>query len=111
MSRSADFVYGVNQGVLIAGLECNVEINRGASGRETTALPVGWDGIPGVLDTHVIPMWRYRCREAEAEDQGAEDGEQRPPVMTHNYRQPMGVTVEYEGYIAFYIVTVKSPEY
>ena len=27
MPRSADLVYGANQGVLVAGLECNVEIN------------------------------------------------------------------------------------
>ena len=86
MPRSADLVYGVNQRVLVEGLECDVEINRGASRRGAKTLPVGWDDIPGVLDTHIIPMWRYRRRQACGKDHDGEGGEHRPPVMAHHCR-------------------------
>ncbi len=48
---SADLVERVNQGFLAVRHERNVEVDGGASGRVTEGLPVGRDGIPGVLDT------------------------------------------------------------
>ena len=38
------------------GLEHNVEVDGGTSGRGTEGLPVRWDIIPGVLDTYMIPI-------------------------------------------------------
>ena len=55
MPGVADLGEGVNQGALSFGLECNVEPDRGASGWVAQRLPVDWNGIPGVLDQHVIP--------------------------------------------------------
>ncbi len=57
MPGIADLIERVNQGVLVSGMERNVEANRSAGGRVTKALPVGWNGIPGMFHTHVIPRW------------------------------------------------------
>ena len=58
MSWSADLVERVDQGVLVVGPERDVEVSRSTRGRGTKALPVVWDGFPGVLHTHVMPR---RC--------------------------------------------------
>jgi len=55
MPGIADLIEYVNQGVLVVRLERNVEVDRGAGGRVTEALPVNWDSIPGVLHMRVIP--------------------------------------------------------
>ena len=51
----ADFEESINQRALPFGLECNIELGRGAGGRVAQTLPVDWNSIPGVLDPHVIP--------------------------------------------------------
>ncbi len=85
MGGVADLVEGVDQGALPVGLECNVEVNRGSSGRVAQALPVRWNSIPCVLDTHVIP--RYEGRREVSEGRGSEEGEHREPVISHKYRR------------------------
>ena len=55
MAGVADFGEGVNQRALPFGLECNIELGRGAGGWVAQTLPVDWNSIPGVLDPHVIP--------------------------------------------------------
>ncbi len=57
MPEITDPVEHVNQGFLIARLEYNVGVDRGAV---TEALPVGQNGIPGVLNTQIIPRWYER---------------------------------------------------
>ena len=53
----ADLVKGVNQSALPVGLQRDVEFNHRPSGRVTMTLPVGWDGVPSVLDQHLIPNY------------------------------------------------------
>jgi len=55
MPGAADLVKRVDQGVLTLGLERNVKVDCGARRRAAQALPVLRDGVPGVLDVHVIP--------------------------------------------------------
>ncbi len=55
MAGGADLVQRIDQGVIVMGLERNVEVNRGAGERGTKVLPVVWDGLPGVHHTHIIP--------------------------------------------------------
>ena len=55
MPGVANLGEGLNQGAPPFGLKCNVEPDRGAGGWVAQTLPVFWDGIPGVLDLHVIP--------------------------------------------------------
>ena len=81
----ADFVEGVNQGALLAGPECDVEVDGGAGGRVAQTLPVGWSGIPGVFDTHVIPRYEG-CRDV-GEGRGGEEEERIEPVVSHEYRR------------------------
>ena len=57
MPRAADLVQRVDQGVLMKGLESNVKVDRGVESRMAQTLPVLWDGVPGVLDTHIVPTW------------------------------------------------------
>ena len=60
MLRIADLRKSVNHGALPVRLECNVDVDSGASGWVTQILPVGWNGWPGVLDPHIVPRndWR-----------------------------------------------------
>ncbi len=92
MLRIADLMERINQCVLVLGIERNVEVNRGAGGRVTKALPVGWNGIPGMLYTHVIPMWWEGRDEVSERSDGGEDGEQRETVVAHDYRGSLVVT-------------------
>lgn len=55
MPGVADIVEHVNQGVLVVRLEHKVEIDRGAGGRATEALPTIWDCIPRMLHMRVMP--------------------------------------------------------
>ena len=55
MFRTADFVKRVNQCVLTVRLEGNAKVDYRASRGRTQALPVLWDGIPGMFETNVIP--------------------------------------------------------
>ena len=57
MARFTDLINRINQCVLIVGLERNVEIDSGTRGRVAMVLPVRWDGVPRVLDVHVVPRW------------------------------------------------------
>ena len=50
----ADLVKGVNQGVLVLGLESNMEFDRVVIERWTQVEPVVRDGIPLVFYHHVI---------------------------------------------------------
>ena len=66
MPRVADLGEGVNQGALSIGLKCKVEVvNHCPGGCVSQTLPVGWNGIPGVLDLHIIPMYGSRCEVGE----------------------------------------------
>ncbi len=51
----ADLVEGVNQGVLVVGLQREVEVNRCASGRVAQVLPILRDGVPCVLHPRFVP--------------------------------------------------------
>ena len=55
MLRIADLRKGVNHGALPVRLECNVDFDGGASGWVAQILPVGRNGMPAVLDLHVVP--------------------------------------------------------
>jgi hypothetical protein len=57
MARVADLGDSVNQDALPFGPECNVKLNPGTSGWVAQRLPVDWNGMPGVLDLHVIPRF------------------------------------------------------
>ena len=77
----ADLVQRINQGVLVMRHEDNIEVDGGASGRETKRLPIWRDIIPGMLDTYTIPRRCERVGEV-AERRGnydTEDGEQAVP--------------------------------
>jgi hypothetical protein len=73
MPRVADLGDGVNQGTLPFGPECNVEVDPGAGGWVAQTLPVDWNGMPGVLDLHVIP--RFEGRREVGEEHGGEEEE------------------------------------
>ena len=88
MIRIADLIKGVNQGTLPLRLP-NVEVNCSAGGW-TQTLPVDWNGIPSMLDQHVIP--RYEGRRELGEGHGGEEGERREPVALHESR-PLRRTV------------------
>ncbi len=81
MPRTADLVERVNQGALVVGLECIVEVYSSSSGRVTEALPVDRDGIPGVLDMDVIPRW-WDERHEVGEGSSGEDGQHKQLVVT-----------------------------
>ena len=66
MPRVADLGDSVDQSALPFGPECNVQGDSGAGGWVAQTLPVDWDGIPGLLDLHVIPRFEGR-REAGEE--------------------------------------------
>ena len=55
MVGTADLVQGVDQGILVLGLERNVEIDGGVSRRVAEIRPVHWDRIPLVLYVYVFP--------------------------------------------------------
>ena len=55
MLRAADLRDGVNQGTFPVRLEYNMQVYSGTSRWVTQSLPVDWDGMPGVLDLHVVP--------------------------------------------------------
>ena len=65
MPRVADLGKGVNQGSLPVWLQCNVEVDYRPGGCVSQTLPVGWNGIPGVLDPHLIPMYGGRLEVGE----------------------------------------------
>ena len=83
MPRVADLGDGVNQGTLPFGTGCNMKIDPGAGGRVAQALPVDWNGMPGVLDLHLIP--RFEGHHEVGEEQGGEeeDSEHREPGVMH----------------------------
>ncbi len=81
----ADLVEGVNQGALLVGLECNVEVDGGAGGRLAQTLPVGWNGTPGVFHLYVIP--RYEGRREVCDGQGGKGAERIEPVVSHEHRR------------------------
>ncbi len=86
----ADLVECVNQGVFAAGLERNVKVDGGAGGRGTKTLPVDRDGVPRVLHTYVTPN-RCRRRREDGEVRYGKDGEDRVPVVVHDYRESPAV--------------------
>ena len=61
MPGLTDLMKDVSQGVLLVGLESNMEINRGTDGRGTQASPIVRDDVPLVFYNHVVP----RCRDSE----------------------------------------------
>ena len=81
----ADLVKDVNQGVLLVGLECYMEIDCALVGRGTQAAPVVRDDIPLVFYNQAAP----RCRDSEGcrrtkEERGSKDQEYREPEVAHN---------------------------
>ena len=83
VAGSTDFIEGINQGVLILGLERNVEVDRGFSGRVAQTFPVYGDRSPCMLHPHVTPMLGG-CREC-AEGPSGEGGEYCEQVAVYNY--------------------------
>jgi hypothetical protein len=81
MPRVADLGNGINQGVLLFGPECDMKVDPGASGWVTQSLPVDRNGMPGVLDLHVIPRFKG-CREV-GEEHGGEEEDYKVPVVLH----------------------------
>ena len=69
---------GINQGTLPFRPECNVKVDPGASRWVAQTLSVDWNGIPGVLDLHVIP--RFEGHREVGEEQGSEEEEHRKPL-------------------------------
>ena len=69
MPRVADLGKGINQGSLPVWLECNVEVDCRPVGCVSQTLPVYWNGVPGVLDQHLIPMYRgyYKVGEDDSD--------------------------------------------
>jgi hypothetical protein len=55
VARFADLVKCIDQGILALGHERNVEVDCRAIVRVTLANPVARDGIPLVLNNHVVP--------------------------------------------------------
>ena len=85
MPGVADLVERVSQCALLAGLECNVEVDRGPGGRMAHTLPAGWSSIPGVFHTHVIP--RYEGHREVGEGHSGEEGDRGEPEVSHEYRR------------------------
>ena len=78
----ANLVEGVNQGVLMVGLERKVEVDRGLGLRVPHALPVLRNGIPCMHYLHSTPTLCERSREA-AEKSSGKDGEHKEGVGSH----------------------------
>ena len=83
MLRVTDLGDGVNQGILPVRLEYNMEVDSGSSGWVAQSLPVDWNGMPGVLDLHVVP--RYDSRREVGEGYRSEEEEHREPEVWHGY--------------------------
>ena len=79
MLRVTDLGEGVNQGGLPFRLEYNMEVNSGASGWVAQSLPVDWNGIPGMLDLHVVP--RYDGRHEVGKGLCSEEVEHKEPEV------------------------------
>ncbi len=56
MAGTADFVEGIDQGILTLGLERNVEVDRGFGGWVAKTYPAFGDGIPCMFHAHTTPM-------------------------------------------------------
>jgi hypothetical protein len=66
ISGSADFIEGIYQGVFSLRSEREMEIDGGVRKWWTEGFPVGWDSIPGMFDTGLIPTWYERhCQVGE----------------------------------------------
>ena len=81
----ADLGKGINHGALPVRLECNVNVNSGASGWMAQTLPVGWNVMPGVLDLYDIPMYDWR-REGVEEPWSEEEWCREPDESHENKR-------------------------
>lgn len=84
MAWVAHLIERIDQGSILVGLECNVEVDGGTSGWMTQTLPAGWNGMPGVFHTHVMP--RHSGRREVGEGHYSEKEERREPVVSHDYR-------------------------
>lgn len=81
MPGVADFVKSVNQGILKAGFERNIDVDRGTSRGLAQPLPIGRDGNPPVLHGHwhVVPTWyegRFKTVNGHSSDEHREHREQ-----------------------------------
>ena len=81
----ADLIKDVNQGVLLVGLKCYMEIDCAVIGRGTQAEPVVRDDFPLVFYNHVF----LRRRDSEErrrinEECGSKYQEHREPEVAHN---------------------------
>ena len=85
---------GVNQGDLPFGLDCNVEIDLGAGRWVAQTLPADRNGIPGVLDLHVMPKFEGRREVSEEHVDGGEEGERREPAVSHMYDRRSNTNVQ-----------------
>lgn len=82
MSLAADLEERVNQGVLAGWLERNVGIYCGAERWAAQVLPILWDGVPGMLDVHIVPTsWEGLPRRTAARTMLVHDYRTSLPVM------------------------------
>ena len=95
MPGLADLVKDINQGVLLAGLECYMEIDCAVFGRGTQADPVVRDNIPLVFFNHVALRRRDSegCRRTD-EERGRKDQEHREPEVGHTLMRLLVAEVE-----------------
>ena len=84
MLRIANLGDSIYQSTFLFRLEHNMEVDSGASGWVAQSLPVDWDGMPGMLDLHVVP--RYNGRREIGEGYWAEEEHKYPEVL-HDYRR------------------------
>ena len=57
MPGITDLIESVNQGVLAVWLERNAQVNGRTDRGMTLVFPVLGNGVPRVLQSHVLPKW------------------------------------------------------
>src|ERR1700761_1745789 len=85
MAGSTDFIQGVNQGVLILGLERHVEVDRGFGAWGAKTFPVSWDFTPCMLDAHVTQKPWLEGRRKGEDRQNREDSERSEWVVARHH--------------------------
>ena len=84
MLRVANLGDGVSQGTLSVWLEYNFEVDSGISGWVAQSLPVDWNGMPRVLDFHVVP--RYDRHRDVGEGRCGKEEEDKEQEVRHEYQ-------------------------
>ena len=61
----------------------------------TETLPVGWDGIPGVFDLHVMPRFEgHGHGDVGCEEHSDEEGKRREPAASHEEHRSSTTNVQ-----------------